>query len=254
MERWTGRVAVVTGASSGIGAATARALAENGLRVVGVARRVEIVQNLSEQLKRENCKGELFAIQGDVKEEEEVKKVIAWTREKLGGVDILINNAGLAPMVSLLEFDLVAAKKIFDTNVHGLCLFTREAVKDMRSRGVDDGHIVHISSIAGHYLAEFKGTGPYSGSKHSVRVLTEALRRELRDAKTKIRVSSISPGLVDTEIFKASGFPEDMVESIHQNPITLKSKDIADAVIYVVSAPAHVQIHDIIIRPTGEAF
>ncbi|XP_059476987.1 farnesol dehydrogenase-like [Neocloeon triangulifer] len=253
MERWSGRVAIVTGASAGIGAATARALAEGGMKVVGVARRAERVQNLADELKKEKVKGELHAIQGDVSLEEDVKRVIKWTRDTLGGVDVLVNNAGLAPLTLLSELDASVMKKIFETNVFGLCYFTSEALKDMKSRGVDDGHIVHVSSVAGTYIPDFSGTGPYAASKHSVKVFTEILRREMRDMKTKMRVTCICPGLVETEIFSASGFPEDAQKGLSNEP-NLKAKDVADAIIFAVSAPPHVQIHDIVMHPTGEKF
>ncbi|KAF4522424.1 hypothetical protein B566_EDAN012324 [Ephemera danica] len=165
MERWVGRVAIVTGASAGIGADIARLLAENGMRVVGVARRVHRVQELAEEMK--GCKGEIHAVHGDVTKEEDVLRVVKWTRDTLGGADVLVNNAGIFFHLPLTDFDTTKMRNLMDLNVFGLCLFTREVVKDMRERGVDDGHIFHISSVAGTRITDWTGVYPYTASKYS---------------------------------------------------------------------------------------
>ncbi|CAB3376391.1 Hypothetical predicted protein [Cloeon dipterum] len=254
MDRWTGRVAIVTGSSAGIGAAIARLLVENSLRVVGVARRDERVQELAEELKKEGAKGELFAIKGDVTNEEDIKRVVKWTRENLGGADVLINNAGVAPDCPLTKFSSKNFRQLYDTNVVGLALFTREVIQDMRSRGIDDGHIFNINSICGHSIIEMPEVGAYSGTKYAITALTEGLRRELRDLKTKIRVTSISPGIVRTEIAEAAGVPKKISDSRFDENPCLEAKDVADAVLYALSAPPHVQVHELIIRPVGESF
>ncbi|KAF4529710.1 hypothetical protein B566_EDAN017935 [Ephemera danica] len=168
MERWFGRVAIVTGASAGIGAGIAQILVENGMKVVGVARRTDPIK------------------------EEDVKRIVKWTRENLGGVDVLVNNAGVALGCPLTDFDTKKFRKVWETNVLGLSLFTRDAIKDMKDRGVNDGHIFHISSVMGQRIINIEvlpNLGVYSATKHAVKVLTEFLRQELRDAKSEIKIT-----------------------------------------------------------------
>ncbi|XP_069683510.1 farnesol dehydrogenase-like [Periplaneta americana] len=247
MDRWSGRVAVVTGASSGIGAAIAQELVKKGLKVVGLARRVERVQELEESLK--SALGKLYPRKCDVTKEEEVKEAFKWVKDNLGGTDILVNNAGVASVNTLADGPVEIWRKLFDLNVLALSICTKEALQSMKEKGVDDGHIIHINGIAGHKVLE--GLAFYSSSKHAVTALTEGLRRELVNEKSKIRVTSISPGFVRTEITRASGFTPEMLEAFKDAPF-LESQDIADAVLYVLGTPPHVQIHELIIKPLGE--
>ncbi|CAB3363922.1 Hypothetical predicted protein [Cloeon dipterum] len=145
MERWQGRVAIVTGASAGIGAAIVKLLAENGMKVVGFARRKERVEELAVEAKSAGFKGEIHAFGGDVRVEDDIKRAIQWTREKLGGPDVLVSNAGVVAFSGLTEIGTEDLKKVLDTNLVGACMFTREIVQDMKSRGVNDGHIFHIN-------------------------------------------------------------------------------------------------------------
>ncbi|CAB3376389.1 Hypothetical predicted protein [Cloeon dipterum] len=273
MERWAGRVAIVTGASSGIGAAIARTLALSAMKVVGVARREERVKELAAELRKEGAKGEIFPVQGDVTNESDIKRVMQWTKEKLGGADVLVNNAGVAPSCVLHRFRTENIRKIYETNVIALALFTRDFVQDLRARGVDDGHIFHInrftknskwhnnvklnfnvSSTAGQSIIHNRGIYPYSGSKHAVTVMTEGLRRELVELESKIRITSISPGLVRTEILEVTGLTPDIAKQTYDTLPCLETKDIADALVYALGTPPHVQIHEITIHPTGEDF
>ncbi|CAB3376388.1 Hypothetical predicted protein [Cloeon dipterum] len=272
MERWAGRVAIVTGASSGIGAAIARTLALSAMKVVGVARREERVKELAAELRKEGAKGEIFPVQGDVTNESDIKRVMQWTKEKLGGADVLVNNAGVAPSCVLhsnstmncaalfVKINLTAGfrteniRKIYETNVIALALFTRDFVQDLRARGVDDGHIFHINSTAGQSIIHNRGIYPYSGSKHAVTVMTEGLRRELVELESKIRITSISPGLVRTEILEVTGLTPDIAKQTYDTLPCLETKDIADALVYALGTPPHVQIHEITIHPTGEDF
>ncbi|CAB3376393.1 Hypothetical predicted protein [Cloeon dipterum] len=251
MDRWVGRVAIVTGASVGIGAAIAKSLTLKGMRVVGVARRVEKIQALVDELKTESSKGELHAIKGDVTCEEDIKRIVQWVREKFGGFDVLVNNAGGAVFSKLSEISLSDIRRMLDLNVVGLSLFTRDAIQDMKSRGVDDGHIFHINSIGGHEIVNMPRTEMYVATKHAVTVLTEGLRRELRDMGTKIRVTSISPGAVKTEFGVAAGMTEEQADQYYKIKPYLEPEDIANALVYALSAPPHVQVHELIILPTG---
>nr|CAD7260257.1 unnamed protein product [Timema shepardi] len=249
MERWSGKVALVTGASVGIGAAIVQELVKHGLKVVGLARRVEKVEELEAGLK--NAPGKLYAVKADISKEEDILAAFDWIKKNLGGVDILINNAGVGTTETLSDVS-DGSWRILDVNVKGLSIFTREALKSMKERGVNDGHIIHINSIAGHYLPGGHPVSMYHASKHAVTVLTEGLRRELVQLGSKTKVTSISPGVVATEFFNIFD-PETKKEFLGGNPV-LQAKDIADAVIYTLGTPPHVQIHEITIKPVGEKF
>ncbi|XP_046393901.1 farnesol dehydrogenase-like isoform X2 [Ischnura elegans] len=235
MDRWEGRVAVVTGASSGIGKSIATELVERGMIVVGLARRVELVQDLSRSLA--DRKGKLFAVKADVRKEDDVVEAFDWVRKNLGGVHVLVNNAGMGAYSPLTNMDREQYEKVqtcFGTNVMGMVMCSSEALKLMRENGIDDGHIININSA----------------SRYAVTVLTEGLRRELAEAKSMIRVTSISPGLVRTDILKTVGMPN-YEESLATRPI-ITTDDVKRSVMHALSAPADVQIAEITVRPVGE--
>ncbi|XP_069683466.1 dehydrogenase/reductase SDR family member 11-like isoform X2 [Periplaneta americana] len=236
MHRWAGRVAVVTGASSAIGAAITQQLVTNAVNVVGMARRVEKVQDLASILKSEP--GKLYPIKCDITKDQELKDTFSWVKDTLGGVDLLINNAGTNKPHSLTDGPDEVFKRIVDVNILALARCTRLAIQSMRERGVDDGHILHINSIVGHFI--HPGVLMYSASKHAVTVMTEGLRRELWKEKSRIRVTSLSPGLACTHL------PYE--EAIGEYS-SLEPADIAKAAIYALSAPPHVQIHELMVRP-----
>ncbi|XP_055631139.1 farnesol dehydrogenase-like [Toxorhynchites rutilus septentrionalis] len=243
MDRWTGKVAVVTGASSGIGAATAKELAKAGMVVIGLARRVERIEALKQELD-ETVRQRLHAMHCDVTKEESILATFRSIEETFGGVDVLINNAGLASRAALLEpGNTDKLRVVIDTNVMGLTLCSREAFQSMKNRSAD-GHIVHINSVVGHTVLNFPGTNIYSASKFAVTALTETMRHELRAAGTKIKVTSISPGAVNTE---ALGSDWD-VSKMHM----LEPVDIADAVLYVLGTPPRVQVHELMIKSIGK--
>uniref|UniRef100_A0A1B6EEU8 Dehydrogenase n=1 Tax=Clastoptera arizonana TaxID=38151 RepID=A0A1B6EEU8_9HEMI len=246
MDRWSGRVAVVTGASSGIGAAIVRDLVTHGLVVVGLARRDGKMQEIAEELK--DCSGQLFPVRADITKEEDILAAFRWIERKLGGVDVLVNNAGMSINTEVIECKLSDWKRMFDLNVFAQGMCTREAVRSMRSRKVEDGHIININSIASHRVSIKPGNFIYCASKHAARVFTEGLRRELAEVKSKIKVTSISPGLVDTEIFEVGSWGKE----IYSNNPYLQAKDIADAVNYLLSTSPSVQVNELIVRPVAE--
>ncbi|XP_055623913.1 farnesol dehydrogenase-like [Toxorhynchites rutilus septentrionalis] len=245
MDRWKGKVAVVTGASSGIGAAIAKELAKAGMVTVGLARRVQRIEALADQLPEE-CANRLHARRCDVSKEQDIYEVFAEIRHRFGGIDVLINNAGIVRDTLLFADDgSEPLRDILNVNVIGLTLCSREALKSMKERSVD-GHIIHINSIAGHKVMNFPQMNMYAASKHAVTAITETMRNELREMKTRTKVTSISPGTVKTEIIpnleESEGFP------------MLQSEDIAAAVLYVLGTPPHVQVHELTIKPVGEQF
>ncbi|XP_049947165.1 dehydrogenase/reductase SDR family member 11-like isoform X1 [Schistocerca serialis cubense] len=243
MERYAGRVAMVTGASSGIGAAVARALLQRGLTVVGVDLRPDRMK----EWQLNDFTGQLHPLYGDVSDEESILSVFKWITDTLGGVDILVNCAGLCRNCSLISAPTSDWKLMLDVNLLGLSICTREAVQDMFKRGVDDGFIVHICSIAGHVPIHDAEYSMYYASKVAVKTLLEGLRKDLVARKSDIRVGQICPGVVRTEIFKQlTGLPDDFWEGLFLEP-----EDIAEAVVFMLSQHPRVQVHDIIIRATG---
>jgi NADP+-dependent farnesol dehydrogenase len=146
--------------------------------VVGLARRVERVEELAKKL--QGKKGKLHAVKADITKEEDILKAFKWTSDNLGPVHILVNNAGLMQKTNLTtEGDTEKWRKIFDTNVMGLCIATREAVKIMQTKKID-GHIIHINSVVGHRILALAGRNVYPASKFAVTALSETLRHELR--------------------------------------------------------------------------
>ncbi len=251
MERWRGKVALVTGASSGIGAACARRLAAEGLRVAACARRRERLDALA----GENAAIVPFPV--DLRDEAATLAMFAAVRERLGGVDVLVNDAGLGRRAPLAggeagTADAAAAwREMLEVNVLALSICTREAVKDMRARG-DAGHVIHISSMAAHRVPE--GSGLYSASKFAVRSLTEGLRQELRELKSGIRVTAVSPGFVETEFAAVYTGSEDVARKTYARFKCLAPDDVADIVLFALSRPPHVQIHDVLVRPTDQTY
>ncbi|XP_046988962.1 farnesol dehydrogenase-like [Schistocerca americana] len=256
IEKYKGRVALVTGASGGIGSAIVQALLKHGLTVVGMARRVEKIKELAVK----DAPGKLHAIAGDLRDEASILAAFKWVKDNLGGVDILINNAGVSgtfPFTSLIDTKTDNWKSILDVNVLGLSICTREAVQDMLGRGVDDGFIIHICSTAGHTPPNIDGMAMYFASKHAVKVLLEGLRKDLVAKGSKIRVGEISPGPVRSQtVPNLAAAPPELLEffaKLNNTPF-LETEDIAEAVVYMLSQHPRVQVHDIIVMPTGQPF
>jgi NAD(P)-dependent dehydrogenase (short-subunit alcohol dehydrogenase family) len=191
LARWRGRVALVTGASSGIGRAVAERLAEAHMRVVVCGRRRARLHELAERLGAHGA--EVLPIAVDLRREGDAAALFARVRSGWGGVDVLVNSAGLGRDAPLLDGPTDAWREMFELNVLALCVCTREAVHDMRRRG-DSGHVVHVSSMSAYRVPP--QAGAYAATKHAVRALTEGLRAELRALNSGIRVSSVSPGTV----------------------------------------------------------
>ena len=247
MDRWAGRTALVTGASSGIGAAIASRLVAEGLRVVGCGRRPE---RAAEILAAADPTGNnSLAVACDVRDETSVRRMFADTRERFGGVDVLINNAGLGHAGTLAEGRADDWREMLDVNILGLCLCTREALADMRARG-GFGQIIHIGSMAGQRVPP--GAGFYGATKHAVRALTESLRLELRERGDPILVGEICPGYVETGFAEHYFKSADKARKTYSQFTVLSAADIAEAVVYMLACPEHVQVHDILLRPTDQ--
>ncbi|KAF5305537.1 hypothetical protein FQA39_LY01628 [Lamprigera yunnana] len=245
LDRWIGKLAIVTGASSGIGADIAIALVKAGICVLGCARRKDRLDELARELKNE--KGKFYPYVLDVTNEDEILNGFKWAEENIGPVHILVNSAGVRRGTNLVEGDTNLWKEMIDTNVIGLCIATREAFKSMKKNNVD-GHIIHINSVAGHTVVYVPQSSIYPATKHAVTALTETLRLELNSIGNKTKITSISPGIVETEFRKASN-----LQSLKKYP-SLGAEDVTDAALYILSTPPHVQIHELIIKPVGELF
>ncbi|XP_053682937.1 farnesol dehydrogenase-like [Sabethes cyaneus] len=249
MERWMGKVAIVTGASSGIGAAIAKELALTGLITVGLARRDNWVETMKAELPPEAA-SRLHAFPCDVSSEQQIWQAFEFVEQNFDGVDVLVNNAGTYEKVDLLAAgNTDALRRSLDVNVLGLTLCSREAFQSMNKRAVD-GHIIHINSIEGHKVPFYPGANLYPASKHAVTALTETMRIELQKAGSKIKVTSISPGFVRTPMVELCDTYNDL--QVEKMPM-LNPEDIAHGVIYALGTPPHVQIHELTIKPVGEA-
>ncbi|XP_049856576.1 farnesol dehydrogenase-like [Schistocerca gregaria] len=244
MQRYADRVALVTGASCGIGAAVTQELLRQGLTVVGLARRVDRVK----ELELPDAPGKLHAIQGDVTDEDSILAAFKWIKDNLSGVDVLVNNAGVIEESELTSAPTDLWRRVLEVNVLGLSICTREAVQDMLARGVDDGFIIHISSLAAHSPPYNSDLAMYYASKHAVNTLLEGLRKDLVARGSKIRVGAVSPGLVKTEIFSHS---KKITPDIFNIAPCLEAEDVANAVVYMLSQHPRVQVHDIILNATG---
>lgn len=246
MERWVGKVAVVTGASSGCGAAIAEELTKQGLLVVGLARRLDRLEELSS--KCASYSGKFFAKKTDIGVENEIVEAFSWVLKNVGPVAVLVNNAGMSAPTTLIGGDSKMWRQILEVNVLGLSIATREAVDQMTANDIA-GQVIHINSVLGHYVPFLPEVNMYPASKFAVTALTETLRQELLKSGTKIRVTSVSPGPVDTEFTRY--MKEEFAEKFAEMP-KLDAGDVADTVVFVLSTPPHVQVQDIIMRPLGE--
>ncbi|XP_055052078.2 dehydrogenase/reductase SDR family member 11 [Misgurnus anguillicaudatus] len=253
MDRWKGRVALVTGASVGIGAAIAKSLVQNGMKVVGCARNVEQIEKLASECVKSGFSGTLIPYKCDLSVEEEILAMFSSIKIQHHGVDVCINNAGLAHPDNILNGKTSGWKAMLDVNVIGLSVCTREAYQSMKERNVDDGHIININSMCGHRVVHNSDVHFYAATKFAVTALTEGLRQELREAKAHIRATSISPCLVETEFaFRLLKHKPEMAAATYTSFKCLEADDVASAVVYVLSAPPHVQIGEIQMRPVEQ--
>lgn len=241
-----GKVALVTGASSGIGEATAIALAMEGAKVAISARRSDRLESVVKRIT--DSGGQALPIVADVANETQANDMVSKVQAEFGRVDILVNNAGVMLLGTIDGANTEDWRRMVNTNILGLLYATHAALPIMKSQGA--GHIVNISSVAGRVAQA--GAGVYNATKWGVCGLSEALRQEVHSEK--IRVTIIEPGAVATELTnhitdsKAQERINKWIESIKP----LDSEDIAAAIVYAVTQPAHVNVNEILIRPTDQ--
>jgi NADP-dependent 3-hydroxy acid dehydrogenase YdfG len=242
------QIVLITGASSGIGAACARVFAPAGARLILAARRAERLQKLAEELSKEfSC--DIHLLQLNVCDRSAVEAAISNLPPQWSDIDILINNAGLSRGLDKLhEGDFQDWEEMIDTNIKGLLYLTRYVVPGMVSRG--RGHVVNIGSIAGRQT--YPNGNVYCGTKAAVRAISEGLKQDLLG--TPIRVSCIDPGLVETE-FSEVRFHGDTqrASQVYQGLTPLTGADVADVVFFCVTRPSHVNISEVLLVPTDQA-
>jgi clavulanate-9-aldehyde reductase len=243
----TGKVAAITGASSGIGEATALSLAGAGAAVALAARRADRIEELAKRIESDG--GRAVAIATDVSKEDEAKAFVEQANEQLGRLDILVNNAGLMLLGPVYGADTQEWKNMVEINMLGLLYCTHTALPIMGGQG--SGHIVNISSVAGRN-ATF-GAAVYNLTKFGVTGFSEALRQEL--APANVRVTVVEPGFVETELQGHNKHPmvvDAIAKAQEEIGDLLQAGDIADAILYAVGVPQHVSVNEVLVRPTGQ--
>lgn len=241
-----GKTALVTGATSGIGEATALALAAEGAAVAIAGRRADKLDALVQRITEAG--GQSKAIKADVSSEDEAREMVLAANTAFGRVDVLVNNAGVMLLGPIAGADTKDWRRMMETNVMGLMYATHAALPLMRAQG--SGHVVNISSVAGRTARA--GSGVYNASKWGVGAFSESLRQEV--CKDKIRVTIIEPGAVATELTQHITDPEvkKQTEEFYSSMTPLESEDIAAAIVYAVTQPPHVNVNEILIRPTDQ--
>jgi 3-hydroxy acid dehydrogenase / malonic semialdehyde reductase len=240
---------LITGSTSGIGEATAKLLASTGYRLILTGRRLDRLEKLrNELIEMYSC--EICILHFDIRNQKEVEEAIDTLTNPFNRIDILINNAGLAAGFNTLQEGVTDDwERMIDTNIKGLLYITRKIVPRMIEQS--SGHIINLSSIAGKEVYPFGNV--YCASKHAVQSLTKSLRLEL--LKYHIKVSSVAPGAVNTE-FSLVRFKGDKLraDQVYEGITPLMAEDIAEVIQFLITRPPHVNIDDILVMPTDQAY
>jgi len=240
------KVAIITGASSGIGYATALALSKAGAKVAIGARRIDRLEELAKKISADG--GEVFYQKLDVTQRSECENFAKAVLDKWGSIDILVNNAGLMPLSLFKSLKVDEWDRMIDVNIKGVLYCTGSVILHMKEK--KSGHIVNLSSVAGRTV--FPTGTVYCATKHAITAFSEGLRQEF-SARSNIRVTCIEPGVVSTELTDTitdeslQGFIENAkkMEALH-------AEDIANAILYAVESPSHVNVNEVLIRPTTQ--
>jgi len=240
------KVAIITGASSGIGFATALALSKAGAKVAIGARRVDKLEALAKKISDDG--GEVFYQKLDVTQKLECDNFAKAVLEKWGSIDILVNNAGLMPLSFFKSLKIDEWDRMIDVNIKGVLYSTASVISHMKEK--KSGHIVNISSVAGRVV--FAGGSVYCATKYAVAAFSEGLRQEF-SVRSNIRVTSIEPGAVATEL--TDTITDESLKGFVENTKkmqALQANDIANAILYAVESPSHVNVNEILVRPTTQ--
>jgi NADP-dependent 3-hydroxy acid dehydrogenase YdfG len=246
----TGSVALVTGASSGIGEATAEALASRGVKVAVVARRADRLDELTGRI--EGAGGTALAIEADVTDRAQAEAAVARTVDELGGLDIVINNAGVMLLGPMEHAPIEEWERMVQVNVLGALYVAKAALPHLLQsaageRGVSD--LVNISSVAGRVVRS--GSGVYNGTKHAVGAFSDSLRQEVTGRG--VRVSLVEPGATATEL--AGHNRPEVLDGLRQRfsgMRRLEAEDVADTIRFIVTRPAHMAVNEVLVRPTDQ--
>ena len=240
------KVAIITGASSGIGNATALALSKEGVKVAVGARRTDRLEQLAKKIKENG--GEVFFQKLDVTKKSECDSFVKAVLDKWGSVDILVNNAGLMPLSFFKNLKVDEWDRMIDVNIKGVLYCTGAVINHMKEK--KSGHIVNISSVAGRIV--FPAGSVYCATKHAITAFSEGLRQEF-SVRSKIRVTCIEPGVVATELNDSitDESLSSFVESAKKME-ALQADDIANAIVYAVKSPEHVSVNEVLVRPTTQ--
>lgn len=244
-NRLEGKRAIITGATAGIGKATAEIFAQSGCNLIITGRRIERLEKFKDELQSNNSIDvEIAAF--DVRDRQACSNFVSNITEQ---IDILVNNAGLAKGVdAVYDADLDDWDQMIDTNIRGLITMTRLIAPKMKEK--NSGHIINVSSTAGH--ESYAGGSVYTATKHAVRAFTESTKKDLH--KTKVRVSMVSPGLVETEfsIVRYHG-DKDKADDVYEGMEPLVAQDIAEIIHFTANRPEHVNIMDTIVMPVAQS-
>ena len=243
------RIALITGATAGIGEATANLLAKNNFDIIITGRRKDRLEQLSDSIKKTG-KGNVLALDFDIRDKEATRATINSLPDNWKNIDVLINNAGLAVGLDPIhEGNIDDWERMIDTNIKGLLYITRLISPIMVER--KKGHIINLSSIAGKEAYALGNV--YCASKHAVQALTQGMRIDL--VKYGIKVSTVAPGAVDTE-FSEVRFKGDKnkADDVYKGFTPLYAQDIAETILFMLTRPSHVNIDDVLIMPTAQAF
>ncbi|WP_166261214.1 SDR family oxidoreductase [Marinobacter salicampi] len=238
-----GKVVIITGASSGLGEATARRLADRGAKLVLGARREDRLKSLAEELTAKD--GEAIYQVTDVTDRKQVESLAKAAKDKFGRIDVLINNAGLMPLAPLDALKVDEWEQMVDVNIKGVMYGIAAVLPTMREQ--HSGHVINLSSVAGHKL--FPGAAVYCATKYAVKALSEGLRME---AGEEIRSTNISPGAVATELTTTITNPDAAKAAEDLYKVAIDADAVARAIVYAIEQPHDVDINEIILRPTAQ--
>ncbi|MGG0425868.1 SDR family oxidoreductase [Priestia megaterium] len=236
------KVVIITGASSGIGEATAKELASKGAKLVLAARREDRLKKLQEEI--QNNGGQAIYKVTDVASHEQMEELAEYTLTEFGKIDVMVNNAGVMPLSPIYQKKINEWDSMIDINIKGVLYGIAAVLPSMRER--KEGHIINVSSIAGHLV--FHASAVYSGTKFAVRAITEGLRKE--EAPNNIRTTIISPGTISTELLESISDEELKSEIVEVSKIGIEPASIARAIAFAIEQPSEVAINEMIVRPT----
>ncbi|WP_047152980.1 SDR family oxidoreductase [Aneurinibacillus tyrosinisolvens] len=240
------KVVIITGASSGIGKATAKELASKGTKLVLAARREDRLKKLQEEIR--NNGGQAIYKVTDVTSHEQMEELAAYALKEFGKIDVLVNNAGIMPQAFLFKKKIDEWDKMIDVNIKGVLYAIAAVLPSMRER--KSGHIINLSSVAGHNI--YPGGTVYCGTKHAVRAISEGLRQEEAMSGTNIRVTNISPGAVNSELLETTTDPELKAGLNEFYKVAIDAEAIARTISFAIEQPSDVAINEMIVRPTSQ--